>query len=94
MASSIGARTALMRALCRKTSITATGAGASSTATSTFRSRVSASAASVRSGCAHRHPPASTSSRFLRRELSSLLRCTLQLHPRASFRSFLMMLSQ
>ncbi|CAM8969531.1 unnamed protein product [Rhodiola kirilowii] len=73
MASSIGARTALMRALCRKTSITATGAGASSTATSTFRSRVSASAASVRSGCAHRHPPASASSRFLRRELSSLL---------------------
>ncbi|CAM8878718.1 unnamed protein product [Rhodiola kirilowii] len=69
MAASIGVRAALVRSLCRKQIAVAT----SSTAASTLPSRVSASAPSVRSGFALRHPATSISSKFLRRELSSLL---------------------
>uniref|UniRef100_A0A7N0TLI2 Uncharacterized protein n=1 Tax=Kalanchoe fedtschenkoi TaxID=63787 RepID=A0A7N0TLI2_KALFE len=69
MAASIGVRTALMRSLCRKTSTPA----APSTATSAFPSRSSSSMPSIRSGFALGRPPTPTSSRFLRRELSSLL---------------------
>uniref|UniRef100_A0A7N0UQP9 Uncharacterized protein n=1 Tax=Kalanchoe fedtschenkoi TaxID=63787 RepID=A0A7N0UQP9_KALFE len=70
MVASIGVRTALMRSLCRRTSTTT---ATPSTATSAFPPRVPSSAPSVRSGSGLRRSPASASSRFLRRELSSLL---------------------